>query len=527
MSRIGNLSSRIFVGGLDPVVDESDLEKAFALFGEITNVMVMRDRDNGRSRGFAFISFKDSMSSEDAISRMHGVEIRGRCVTVRHAERERFLDDKNQTGSAGSMRGKSGPVTNMQSRDSQYSGYKAHPSKIVFVTDDDQDYSRGSSYKHRRSLSPGGNPAYSANVGSSNNYRERSPHYRYDNQNAQRAQRSYYEDNSNTSGRLSPTEELSAYVNSRYRGYSPQPEFTKAGRTNSTDYHRSERGNQKFYHSHDGQRSGEHERSSYDQKRQYRDSNKQRSSPDMYASQKSQGSYDRISRGQDYTDSQRRNDFRDERRPRNPADSRRSASGRISPERLSRNRNYGRNQSPDRDTSWERNKPQRTSENSYRPREWDEGASKSFRDQRRDRVNDNFQRDRNQDFQRSRRSDASEYGKSDNNSNGGGSRWNRDNRESSSYPPKSRSYDWKGQQREPRQDRGVSSTQSWKRESSGFDRSKDFRRAEDHRSTGNYQRKRYQDEDKEQDRRTDTYHDGSGTSQSGRGRYQNSRGRRY
>lgn len=85
----GDISSRIFVGGLDHSVSESDLEKEFQMFGEITGVVVLRDKETGRSRGFAFISFEDPTSSEKAISRMHGVEIKGRCVSVRHAEKEK------------------------------------------------------------------------------------------------------------------------------------------------------------------------------------------------------------------------------------------------------------------------------------------------------------------------------------------------------------------------------------------------------------------------------------------------------
>lgn len=96
MSR--DLSSRIFVGGLDHGVNEADLEKAFKIFGTITNVVVLRDKETGHSRGFAFVSYIDSQSSEDAIRRMHGVEIKGRCVTVRHAEKAKYFDDRPRRG---------------------------------------------------------------------------------------------------------------------------------------------------------------------------------------------------------------------------------------------------------------------------------------------------------------------------------------------------------------------------------------------------------------------------------------------
>lgn len=83
-----DIEGRIFVGGLDHDCDESVLENSFKMFGEITQVLLIRNRDTGLSRGFAFISFKDSSSADDAIRRMHGVEVMGRCVTVKRAERQ-------------------------------------------------------------------------------------------------------------------------------------------------------------------------------------------------------------------------------------------------------------------------------------------------------------------------------------------------------------------------------------------------------------------------------------------------------
>ena len=83
-----DIEGRIFVGGLDHDCDETVLENAFKMFGEISQVLLIRNRETGLSRGFAFISFKASDSADDAIQRMHGVEVMGRCVTVKRAERQ-------------------------------------------------------------------------------------------------------------------------------------------------------------------------------------------------------------------------------------------------------------------------------------------------------------------------------------------------------------------------------------------------------------------------------------------------------
>jgi len=98
-----NIEGRIFVGGLDHDCDEAGLEQQFKMFGEISQLLLIRNRETGLSRGFAFISFKESSSAEEAIRRMHGVEVMGRCVTVKRAEKQggpssSFHDERSSRG---------------------------------------------------------------------------------------------------------------------------------------------------------------------------------------------------------------------------------------------------------------------------------------------------------------------------------------------------------------------------------------------------------------------------------------------
>ncbi|CAF4437674.1 unnamed protein product, partial [Rotaria magnacalcarata] len=48
----------LFVAGLRDGIDEPCLRQYFTRFGNITEVLVMNDRD-GKPRGFAFVSFDD------------------------------------------------------------------------------------------------------------------------------------------------------------------------------------------------------------------------------------------------------------------------------------------------------------------------------------------------------------------------------------------------------------------------------------------------------------------------------------
>ena len=52
-------SCKVYVTGLKEEVDESDLIKYFTEFGEIESVDLITDHQTRRSRGFAFVSFRD------------------------------------------------------------------------------------------------------------------------------------------------------------------------------------------------------------------------------------------------------------------------------------------------------------------------------------------------------------------------------------------------------------------------------------------------------------------------------------
>ncbi|KAJ2781506.1 Protein phosphatase PP2A regulatory subunit B [Coemansia javaensis] len=89
--------TNVYVKHLDPEVDDAELETMFAKFGEITSVSVQRDED-GASRKFAFVNFKDHESARRAVEEMHDSEHRGQQLYVARAqkrsERERELRDQ-------------------------------------------------------------------------------------------------------------------------------------------------------------------------------------------------------------------------------------------------------------------------------------------------------------------------------------------------------------------------------------------------------------------------------------------------
>lgn len=68
---------KIFVGGLSPQTRESGLTSYFSNFGVVSRVVVMTDIDNGRPRGFGFVTFHDSVAASHVLhNRYHWIDSR-------------------------------------------------------------------------------------------------------------------------------------------------------------------------------------------------------------------------------------------------------------------------------------------------------------------------------------------------------------------------------------------------------------------------------------------------------------------
>lgn len=79
--------NKLYVGNLPFSATQSDVEAAFSAYGELDEVRVITDRDTGRSRGFAFVTFANEQDAQSALE-MNGQSLDGRSLTVNVA-RER------------------------------------------------------------------------------------------------------------------------------------------------------------------------------------------------------------------------------------------------------------------------------------------------------------------------------------------------------------------------------------------------------------------------------------------------------
>lgn len=75
----------IYVGNLSYNTDEESLRQAFSQFGQVDNVNIVRDRDSGQPRGFAFVEMANDSEAENAMQQLNGQPLDGRNLTVNEA----------------------------------------------------------------------------------------------------------------------------------------------------------------------------------------------------------------------------------------------------------------------------------------------------------------------------------------------------------------------------------------------------------------------------------------------------------
>ncbi|XP_067086210.1 cold-inducible RNA-binding protein B-like isoform X6 [Osmerus mordax] len=76
---------KLFVGGLSFDTNEQSLEDVFSKYGQISEVVVIKDRETQRSRGFGFVTFDNPDEAKDAMLAMNGKSLDGRQIRVDQA----------------------------------------------------------------------------------------------------------------------------------------------------------------------------------------------------------------------------------------------------------------------------------------------------------------------------------------------------------------------------------------------------------------------------------------------------------
>ncbi len=76
------MENKLYVGNLSYNTTEDTLRDLFVQAGEVTSVAVIKDRDSGRSKGFAFVEMGNQSDAQKAISMFNGYSLDERALTV-------------------------------------------------------------------------------------------------------------------------------------------------------------------------------------------------------------------------------------------------------------------------------------------------------------------------------------------------------------------------------------------------------------------------------------------------------------
>ena len=91
------VGANLFVGNLDPMVDEQMLYDTFSRFGPLLSLPKVAREENSASKGFGFVSYADFESSDAAIQNIHGQYILSKEVSCQYAFKRDGKSEKHGT----------------------------------------------------------------------------------------------------------------------------------------------------------------------------------------------------------------------------------------------------------------------------------------------------------------------------------------------------------------------------------------------------------------------------------------------
>ena len=77
--------NKLFIGGLNYETTEECLNEELVKFGEVLSLRIVTEHDSGRSRGFAFVTFRTSEEASKAAESLDNAVFDGRRIGVKFA----------------------------------------------------------------------------------------------------------------------------------------------------------------------------------------------------------------------------------------------------------------------------------------------------------------------------------------------------------------------------------------------------------------------------------------------------------
>ncbi len=76
----------IYVGNLSWTMTDDDLMNLFTEHGTVTSAKILKDKMNGRSKGFGFVEMEDDEAAKAAIAALNETEVQGRKLIVNESQ---------------------------------------------------------------------------------------------------------------------------------------------------------------------------------------------------------------------------------------------------------------------------------------------------------------------------------------------------------------------------------------------------------------------------------------------------------
>ncbi len=76
---------KLYVGNLPWSIDDEGLKTLFSSY-EVSEANVLKDKFNGKSKGFGFVVIENDESAKKAIEELNGKEVEGREIRVNEAQ---------------------------------------------------------------------------------------------------------------------------------------------------------------------------------------------------------------------------------------------------------------------------------------------------------------------------------------------------------------------------------------------------------------------------------------------------------
>lgn len=80
------MDTKLYVGNLSYTTTEDDLRTLFSQLGTVSEVALIKDRDTGSSKGFAFVTMSTQQEAEKAIAQFNGKTVGNRELRVNAAK---------------------------------------------------------------------------------------------------------------------------------------------------------------------------------------------------------------------------------------------------------------------------------------------------------------------------------------------------------------------------------------------------------------------------------------------------------